>query len=271
MIELFENNQKMESRQSSKGNQLKWQSDENIWYKADYMGYEGLSEYVVSHLLLMSSLKNDEYVIYDTEEIHYKFQQYRGCRSESFLPEGWKIITLERLFQMQYGKSLHQCIYSIRDTSKRIQFLVEQTERMTGLADVGGYMAKLFTVDVLFLNEDRHTHNIAVLLDAEEQYHYCPIFDNGGSLLADTTQDYPMGVELAKLIPSVKPASVCQDFDELLDAVEELYGQQIKFHFTRNDVEKILKQESVYSEEEKQRVLEIMAKQQRKYSYLFRE
>jgi hypothetical protein len=34
-------------RQSSKGNQLKWES-KGIWYKADYLGYEGLAECVVS-------------------------------------------------------------------------------------------------------------------------------------------------------------------------------------------------------------------------------
>ena len=39
MVELFENQLKDFSRQSSKGNQLKWEHD-GIWYKADYTGYE---------------------------------------------------------------------------------------------------------------------------------------------------------------------------------------------------------------------------------------
>lgn len=42
MIELFEQNLKLNDRQSSKGNQLKWENN-GIWYKADYTGYEGLS------------------------------------------------------------------------------------------------------------------------------------------------------------------------------------------------------------------------------------
>ena len=50
MVELFEQDQYLEARQSSKGNQLKWRRDNN-WYKADYSGYEGLAEYVVSELL----------------------------------------------------------------------------------------------------------------------------------------------------------------------------------------------------------------------------
>lgn len=41
MIELFGQNIRTNRRQSSKGNQLKWEND-GIWYKADYTGYEGL-------------------------------------------------------------------------------------------------------------------------------------------------------------------------------------------------------------------------------------
>ena len=38
------------SGHTSKGDQLKWKIDDR-WYKADYMGYEGLSEVLVSDLL----------------------------------------------------------------------------------------------------------------------------------------------------------------------------------------------------------------------------
>ena len=50
MVELFGQHKEMESRKSSKGNQLKWE-EQGIWYKADYTGYEGLAEYVISGLL----------------------------------------------------------------------------------------------------------------------------------------------------------------------------------------------------------------------------
>ena len=55
MVELFEQNIRTKDRQSSKGNQLKWENN-GIWYKADYTGYEGLAEYVISHLLKKSTL-----------------------------------------------------------------------------------------------------------------------------------------------------------------------------------------------------------------------
>ena len=128
MIELFEYDIKTDNRQSSKGNQLKWQKG-NEWYKADYTGYEGLAEYVVSELLSMSTLKSGEYVSYETVQIAYKFQRYRGCKSRDFLPEGWQLITLERLFHSMYNQSLNRSIYTIKDYKSRIRFLVEQRRK----------------------------------------------------------------------------------------------------------------------------------------------
>ena len=66
MVTLFEQDIKTNDRQSSKGNQLKWEND-GIWYKADYAGYEGLAEYMISNLLQKSSLLPEEYAVYQTE------------------------------------------------------------------------------------------------------------------------------------------------------------------------------------------------------------
>lgn len=268
MVELFEQDIKTNDRQSSKGNQLKWKNN-SVWYKADYTGYEGLSEYVVSRLLLHSSLEEKEFIIYDTEEIKYKKISYLGCCSNNFLPEGWKLITLERLFQSFYNVGLNKSIYEIDGVKNRIEFLVEQTERITGLKKFGNYISKLITIDALFLNEDRHTHNIAVLVDDIDEFHYCPIFDNGASLLSDTTMDYPMNTEVPILISEVKSRTFCNDFEEQLEAVEELYGQNVKFQFTVKDIEDILAQECYYPEAVKSRVKEIVLEQKRKYNYLF--
>lgn len=268
MVELFESSVPYQNQPSSKGNQLKWRNDD-MWYKADYTGYEGLSEYVVSRLLSYSNLESTEYVEYDTETIRYKNVVYTGCKSRNFLPEGWMLITLERLFQQEYGQSLSKAIYSMDNYENRIRFVVEQTIRVTGLKEFGNYLCKLLTIDALFLNEDRHMHNIAVLMDEERNYHYCPMFDHGASLLADTTMDYPLGGETELLINSVEAKTFCRDFDEQLDIAERLYGKSFGFHFGRREIEDILEQESYYSEEEKQRVLEIVMGQRRKYQYLF--
>lgn len=268
MVELFEQDIEQDNRQSSKGNQLKWLKG-NMWYKADYTGYEGMAEYMASSLLKYSNLNTKDYISYNTEEINYGNVKYSGCSSINFLKEGWQLITLERLFQSFYGKSLHKSIYMIDSVEERVRFLVEQIMRITGLKNFGVYISKLLTIDALFLNEDRHTHNIAVLMDEEGMYHYCPIFDNGACLLSDTTMDYPMHVEVQKLIANTASKTFCKDFDEQLDAAEQLYGQHIKFNFNEEDIRSLLECEKYYPEEIKERIMSIIREQRRKYQYLF--
>lgn len=127
----------------------------------------------------------------------------------------------------------------------------------------------LLTIDAFFLNEDRHTHNIAVLRDEYGKYHYCPAFDHGASLLADTTVDYPPDVSLDILYGKPKAKTFCLDFDEQLDTIEKLYGQHLKFNFSNADAERILEEEGEYPSEEKERVKELLRLQRRKYQYLF--
>lgn len=268
MIELFERDQRKADRKSSKGNQQKWFYEGN-WYKADYTGYEGLAEYMVSHLLQKSTLKKEEYVLYDTERIKYRAAEFKGCKSADFLPKGWNLITLERLFHNLYGQSLNKSIYEIKDYKNRLKFLVNQTIRMTGLTDFGSYMVKILTVDALFLNEDRHTHNIAVLMDDAGEFHYCPIFDHGAGLLADTTIDYPLDRDLEEAVGDVCAKTICRDFAEQLEIAEELYGDQLYFSFTPKDVEGLLAKEEYYTDEVKERVMQVILWQRRKYQYLF--
>jgi DNA-binding transcriptional regulator YiaG len=74
---------KLQIRQSSKGNQLKWEN-KGVWYKADYTGYEGLSEYLISNLLCRSTLHEAEFVRYEPEQIRYRQKIYEGVKSENF-------------------------------------------------------------------------------------------------------------------------------------------------------------------------------------------
>lgn len=270
MVELFEQDERQNNRQSSKGNQLKWNNN-GIWYKADYTGYEGLAEYMISHLLLKSSLRQDEFVLYEPEQIRYKDAVYSGVKSNDFLEKDWQLITLERLFMTFFGQSLYQSIFKISDPEKRLIFLVEQVERVTNLSDFGVYMNKLFTMDAFFLNEDRHTHNIAILMNKDGRFSYSPIFDNGAGLLADTSLDYPLGKDVYLQIREVRAKTISADFDEQLDLSEKLYGNHLKFHFHAKDVNNLLDGISIYSQEEKDRVRDILLSQMKKYAYLFDE
>ena len=267
MVKLFEGDVYENRWQSSKGNQLKFVRD-GIWYKADYTGYEGLAEYTVSKLLHFSNLSADEYVDYELEQISYRDNVYNACKSRDFTDE-WTLITLERLFQSVYGSGLNRIIYSEPNTELRLRILTEQVERVTGLTDFGVYMSKLLTIDSLFLNEDRHTHNIAVLMNEKNEVRMAPVFDNGAALLSDTRMDYPMSRDPISLMGLVKPKTFCDDFTEQLEIAERLYGRHIHFSFSYNDVRSIVDSAAIYDEAIRNRVIEIVMQMRRKYAYLF--
>ena len=219
MIELFEQNIRTNERQSSKGNQLKWENN-GIWYKADYTGYEGLAEYMISHLLKKSTLTENEFVCYDLEKIKYGSVIYNGVKSKNFLNEDWQIITLERLFKNFFGESLYKTLYRIPEHKERLHFLVQQVERITGL-------------------------------------------------LSDTTMDYPLSGDTYSLIDNVQSKTICSEFDEQLDISESLYNINLKFHFTKKDVNELLVNAGAYPEEIRNRVETVIFAQMRKYTYLF--
>lgn len=268
MIELFETGLITDGRRSSKGNQLKWEND-GVYYKADFTGYEGLSEYVVSMLLRKTTLAETEYVLYEPEEIRYKSTVYRGAKSRNFLQKGWQLITLERLYGNYYGRSLTEEIGHIPAEEDRLVFLVDNVERLTGIREFGAYMNKLLTIDAFFLNEDRHLHNVAVLMNAEQHYRLCPIFDHGAALLADTMMDYPMNADIYQMMNSVKAKTFSQDFDVQLEVSEKHYGRNIRLGFSRADVDRILASVTIYPDEIRERVRKILYDRIRKYGYLF--
>ncbi|MBQ6442442.1 MAG: hypothetical protein IJJ13_07635 [Lachnospiraceae bacterium] len=272
MVELFEDELTDDGRKSSKGNQLKWKRD-GIWYKADYTGYEGLSEYLISHLLLKSSLNREEFLLYEPERIQYKSSIFNGVKSKDMLSDDWQIITLERLFLNTYGRGLNAMIYAEQDVKKRLPLIVAQTERLTGLKDFGIYMEKMLCIDAFFLNEDRHTHNIAVLTDSSGHFDFCRIFDQGAGLLSDTILDYPLDKDIYECIDSAKPKTFCADFDEQLDIAEETYGSRIRFFFSRKEVDELLDAipEEMYDREIIERVRSVVYERMRKYQYLFSE
>ena len=267
-VELFEDNVKLFNRHSSKGNKLKWEKD-GVWYKADYTGYEGLAEYMISQLLKKSTLKKDEFVIYEPEQIKYKRKIFNGAKSDNFLNDDWQLVTLQRLYKTRYNRSFIEDVWHIPETTDRLKFVVEQVEQITKLENFGIYMCKLLTIDAFFLNEDRHMHNIAVLMNGEGKNRLCPFFDQGAGLLSDTALDYPLGDDAVAMMGEVNAKTICSGFEEALEAAEQLYGYNLKFSFTKKDVEELINNVGIYSDEEKARVKTIIFQQMRRYEYLF--
>ena len=78
------------------------------------------------------------------------------------------LIPLEKLFRQYTGESLAVKLAEFADVRERIRYLVEQVENITGIKKFGKYITEMIEIDVFFLNEDRHTNNIAVLYDEEK-------------------------------------------------------------------------------------------------------
>lgn len=249
---------------SSKGNQYKWLED-GYWHKLDYLGYESLVEIVVSKLLKRTNVKH--FVPYYHEEVAYDEEVENACISENFLGEGEELITIERLIQQMKGVSISKLLVG-KPLEEKITTLVEIVEEITGIEKFGMYLTLLLEVDAFFLNEDRHTHNIAVIRTKERRYKLCPIFDNGAGLFSDTNTDYQMGKSLDACYDSVEAKPFDRDFDEQMDAAEGIYGQQFWIEFSTREVEDALDElRDYYDNSTIERVLEILRIQYRKYEY----
>ncbi len=252
---------------TSKGNQPKWRVD-NKWYKADHMGYEALAEYVVSELLKKSNVEN--FVVYDLVEIEYDNKISVGCVSDNFRKDHEMLIPIEKLHRQYFGKGLADTLADKQGTEDKIIYTVKFIEKITGLENVGEYFSVMLAVDTFFLNEDRHTNNIAVIRNEKtKKFRFAPIFDNGLSLLSDTN-DYTFDCDVYDNIKKVSAKPFDRSFDEQLTVVEELFGSQLELNFTRTDVYNIIDSlKNVYDEKIVQRVETILLQQMRKYQYLF--
>ena len=147
------------------------------------------------------------------------------------------LIPLEKLYRQNTGDSLAISLAAFSEPAERIRFLADQLENMTGIQNFGAYLTAMLEIDAFFLNEDRHTNNIAVLYDTEtEQYSLSPLFDQGLCLFADTSNDYPLDLPMDVCMERIEAKPFSSDFDTQLDAAEELYGIQLHFSFTTKDV-----------------------------------
>lgn len=254
---------------SSKGNQLKWQLNDK-WIKADYLGYEGLSEFIVSNLLKKTNVQN--FTQYHLEQIKYKKNIYTGCSSENFLQKDESILTLEKLFRMYYGIEISEKCAKIEDIKEKIKYTVDRVIEVTGLQDFGKYLTTLLEVDAIFLDEDRHFNNIAVIYNENNNtFNYCPIFDNGAALLSDTVMDYPLGEDVYNYIDQVQAKPFSTNFEEQMDAAESLYGVQLRYWIENRDIEYLIdeiRESHLYPDEIINRVETCTKEQVHKYVYM---
>lgn len=254
---------------SSKGNQRKWSLD-GWWYKADSLGYEGLAEVVVSRILSHSNLEG--ITEYEPGMILYNGKRYRGCRSRNFIRESERLITLERLHRIYTGAGLAGKLAKIRDVGERVEYATAFVKKTAHLELFGAYLTKILETDAFFLNEDRHTNNIAVIYDETTmQYRLSPFFDMGLSLFADTKEAYPFSKKTEDCMREITAKPFSRDFDEQLDAANERNGDFLRIGLSVKDIEDIVReagQEAGYEEYAIERIVTTLRMQAAKYTYM---
>lgn len=252
---------------TSKGDQPKWQLA-GKWYKADHMGCEALAEVLISRLLKKSNVPN--FVEYEPVLIQYQGKETPGCVSRSFRGKDEMLVPFERLHRAYKGRGLAAALGGMADPAERIRYTVDFIEQTIGLTGVGPYLTLLLELDSFFLNEDRHTNNLAVVRNEKTlEFRLCPVFDNGLALLSDLN-DYPIEKDVYDCIGSVRAKPFDLDFDAQVEAAEALYGLQLKFHFNRYDIPKELETlRELYPKDALGRVEQVLYEQMRKYQVYF--
>lgn len=232
------------------------------------MGHEALSEILISALLKKSNVP--EYVEYLPAVIEYDGKLLNGCVSNHFRKKDEMLVPLERLHRAYQGRGLAQTLSEMPEPADRIRYTVEFVEHATGLSGFGRWLTLLLELDAFFLNEDRHTNNIAVIRnEASGQFRLCPVFDNGLALLSDET-DYAAAKDIYACIRSVQAKPFSRDFDEQVSCANALYGSFLKFSFTKEDAAKALNAlAGFYPDDILKRTGSVLYEQMRKYPVCF--
>ena len=201
----------------SEGTQIKYYKD-GYWYKLDNHGCEGLSEYLVSHLLAFSSLCDDEYVLYEQGIIN----GHLGCRSKNFLKKDEELVTIYRLYMNEFGQNLSDVTGRMETMEERIDYVLKFVQDICGI-DLTPYFKKIFTLDALVLNEDRHFNNLALIL-YENEYRPAPMFDHGVSLLT-ANQSISKGQPVSENVKRV----IARPFSGSFEKMRDYFGVGITF------------------------------------------
>lgn len=226
--------------------------EKGFWYKQNTVGYEGNSEYLASVVLSCSNIT--DFVSYEKCKINGK----DGCVSENFLLPSESYISLQRLYDIYHGGQLSEYIPILDSVKDRISFVKEFVFEKTGL-DIGKYLGKMLTFDMLILNTDRHFNNFGIIVDtSKSQYKMAPVFDNGNALLSNIV-DFPFDLSPAANIEKVIGRPFSANLE--IQAMEAGFGLKVNY----------LELEKKLDKEKDSRGLEVLQMQLDKYENLIKD
>lgn len=252
---------------AARGTQPKWRVGQ-IWYKADYAGYEALSEVVTAGMLAYSNA--DHYLMYRPSPILMDGKLVAGCESYNFRAKNEILISLERLHLAYCGCGLRDAVDKIDLVEGRIRYTVDFVTKVTGLTQFGAHLAKMLSADAFFLNGGRRTDNIFVIRNEHtKQFRLCPLFNHGGAFFSGR-KDCPAGGDITSCIDRVRAGPFSEIFDVQAEAAAMLYGSTLRFSFCRRDVPGLLQPvRELYPKYLTDWVEQVIYEQMRKYRGLF--
>lgn len=158
---------------SSKGTQEKWYRD-GFFYKRDNYGGEEEAEFLVSQLLLLQSF--DDFVYYEKVDRDL-------CRSRDFVSIGGSFITFYRYLQSRGMSDVEINRVGSLSAENQYSFIVSQLMELGFTKSYLDYtFSRLFEIDMLVLNVDRHWNNFGLLYDYTGNCRLLTLFDFGYSL-----------------------------------------------------------------------------------------
>ena len=176
-------------------------------------------------------------------------------------------MTLAVLFDKGVGSNWKNELDRQPNLQSKVEWMVNQTIRLTGLERFGEYLTLQLELDLLFVNEDRHMNNIAVVRHGDK-FGYCPLFDFGAGFLSDT-HEYAYDIQPKALLRQVKARPLNCGFVRQVHAAQALYGPQLRCDFMETDVRAALDGAlCVYSQRDRadiyERVMTVIEIQKRK-------
>lgn len=176
------------------GAQLKWKSG-NRFYKKDKYGYESLAEMLVSEL--EEHIDNFPHVNYYSELKIVNGRYERVCWSED-CKRDWEIEYTFYEILKKYGKWYKLLTLSGIDA---VSYVVDCIDWFIGFRGTREYLSRVFFLDSIVLNSDRHFNNISVLV-GNDSSRFFPVMDNGLSLLSNI-KEYPLNCDIRSLMSMV--------------------------------------------------------------------
>ena len=163
----------------SKGNQTKW-FKEGYWYKADFLGFEGLAESICSCLLYASDIR--QFVKYYPVNIYEEEtgECLLGCKSSDF-----GTIISGDVIMLHLPDRYNVWLNPTGSLPSDFTLFCQGVKQIFDV-DIADDMKAMLQFDLITGNEDRVLRNFG-LIKKGASYEFAPLFDHGLSLLSDKT------------------------------------------------------------------------------------